>query len=29
VTLPDRIYVAATMLLPGLADRALHAWARD
>jgi NAD(P)-dependent dehydrogenase (short-subunit alcohol dehydrogenase family) len=29
VTLPDRIYVAATMLLPGLTDRALRAWARD
>jgi NAD(P)-dependent dehydrogenase (short-subunit alcohol dehydrogenase family) len=28
VTLPDRIYVAATMLLPGLTDRALRAWAR-
>lgn len=29
VTLPDRIYVAATTLLPGLADRALRAWAKD
>lgn len=29
VTLPDRIYVAATTLLPGLTDRALRAWARD
>jgi short-subunit dehydrogenase len=29
VTLPDRIYVAATILLPGLADRVLRAWARD
>ncbi len=29
VTLPDRLYVAATTLLPGLTDRALRAWARD
>jgi NAD(P)-dependent dehydrogenase (short-subunit alcohol dehydrogenase family) len=29
VTLPDRVYVAATTLLPGLADRALRAWAKD
>ncbi len=29
VTLPDRVFVAATMLLPGLIDRALRAWARD
>ena len=29
VTLPDRIYVAATMLLPGLTDRALRAWAKE
>ncbi len=29
VTLPDRIFVAATLLLPGLADRALGGWARD
>ncbi|HSL01281.1 MAG TPA: SDR family NAD(P)-dependent oxidoreductase [Rubrobacteraceae bacterium] len=29
VTLPDRLYVAATALLPGLTDRALRAWARD
>ena len=29
VTLPDRIYVAATTLLPGLTDRALRAWAKD
>jgi hypothetical protein len=29
VTLPDKIYVAATLLLPGLADHALRAWARD
>jgi short-subunit dehydrogenase len=29
VTLPDRIYVAATMLLPGLTDRALRLWAKE
>jgi short-subunit dehydrogenase len=29
VTLPDRIYAAATLLFPGLADHALRAWARD
>jgi len=29
VTLPDKIYVAAALLLPGLADHALRAWARD
>lgn len=29
VTLPDRLYVAATTLLPGLTDRALRAWAKD
>ena len=29
VTLLDRIYIAVTMLLPGLTDRALRAWARD
>jgi short-subunit dehydrogenase len=29
VTLPDRIFVAATMLLPGLTDRLLSRWARD
>jgi len=29
VTFPDRVYVAATTLLPGLTDRALRAWARD
>ena len=29
VTLPDRVYVAATTLLPGLTDRALRAWAKD
>ena len=29
VRLPDRLYVMATILLPGLADRVLRAWARD
>jgi short-subunit dehydrogenase len=29
VTIPDRIFVAATMLLPGLTDRLLSRWARD
>lgn len=29
VTLPDRIYIAAVTLLPGLADRVLSRWARD
>jgi NAD(P)-dependent dehydrogenase (short-subunit alcohol dehydrogenase family) len=29
IKLSDRIYVMATILLPGLADRALRAWARD
>ena len=29
VTLPDRLYIAGTTLLPGLADRVLRAWARD
>jgi short-subunit dehydrogenase len=29
VTLPDRIYVAATMLLPGVADRVLLRWVKD
>jgi NAD(P)-dependent dehydrogenase (short-subunit alcohol dehydrogenase family) len=29
VRLTDRLYVMATILLPGLADRALRAWARD
>ena len=29
VTLPDRLFVAATMLLPGLTDRLLSRWARD
>ncbi len=28
VRLPDRLYVMATILLPGLADRVLRAWAR-
>lgn len=28
VTLPDRLYVAVTALLPGLTDRVLRAWAR-
>ena len=29
VRLPDRLYVMATILLPGLADRVPRAWARD
>ena len=29
VTLPDRLYIAGTTLLPGLADRVLRAWAKD
>ena len=29
VTLPDRLYVMGTTLLPGLTDRALRAWAKD
>ena len=29
VTLPDRLYVAAVTLLPGLADRVLRRWAKD
>src|SRR5918998_181894 len=29
VSLTDRLYVMATILLPGLADRVLRAWARD
>jgi NAD(P)-dependent dehydrogenase (short-subunit alcohol dehydrogenase family) len=29
VTLPDRLYIMLTTLLPGLSDRALRAWARD
>jgi short-subunit dehydrogenase len=29
VTLPDRIFVAATMLFPGLTDRLLSRWAKD
>jgi NAD(P)-dependent dehydrogenase (short-subunit alcohol dehydrogenase family) len=29
VTLPDRLYIAATTLLPGLTDRVLGAWAKD
>ena len=29
VRLSDRLYVMATILLPGLTDRALRAWARD
>ena len=29
IKLSDRIYVMATILLPGLTDRALRAWARD
>ena len=29
VTLPDRLFVAATTLLPGLTDRMLRFWAKD
>ena len=29
VTLPDRLFVAGVTLFPGLADRALRAWAKD
>jgi short-subunit dehydrogenase len=29
VTLPDRLYIMVTTLLPGLTDRALRAWAKD
>lgn len=29
VTLPDRAYIAAVTLLPGVADRVLRRWARD
>lgn len=29
VTLPDRLFVAATTLLPGLTDRVLRFWAKD
>jgi NAD(P)-dependent dehydrogenase (short-subunit alcohol dehydrogenase family) len=29
IRLSDRLYVTATILLPGLTDRALRAWARD
>ncbi len=29
VTLPDRLFVAGTALLPGLTDRVLSRWARD
>ena len=29
VTLPDRLYIAGTTLLPGLTDRVLRAWAKD
>ncbi len=29
IRLTDRVYVMATILLPGLADRVLRAWARD
>jgi NAD(P)-dependent dehydrogenase (short-subunit alcohol dehydrogenase family) len=28
VTLPDRLFVAGTTLLPGLTDRVLHSWAK-
>jgi short-subunit dehydrogenase len=29
VTLPDRLYIAGTTLLPGLTDRVLRVWAKD
>jgi NAD(P)-dependent dehydrogenase (short-subunit alcohol dehydrogenase family) len=29
VTLPDRLYIAGTTLLPGLTDRVLRAWVKD
>ena len=29
VTLPDRLFIAGTMLLPGLTDRVLRVWAKD
>jgi short-subunit dehydrogenase len=29
VTIPDRLFVAGVTLFPGLADRALRAWAKD
>jgi short-subunit dehydrogenase len=29
VTLPDRLYIMVTTLLPGLTDRMLRAWAKD
>jgi NAD(P)-dependent dehydrogenase (short-subunit alcohol dehydrogenase family) len=29
VTLPDRLYIAGTALLPGLTDRVLRVWAKD
>ncbi len=29
VTLPDRLYIAGTTLLPGLTDHVLRAWAKD
>jgi hypothetical protein len=29
ISLSDRLYVMATILLPGLTDRALRVWARD
>jgi NAD(P)-dependent dehydrogenase (short-subunit alcohol dehydrogenase family) len=29
VTVPDRLFIAGVTLLPGLADRALRAWAQD
>lgn len=29
VTIPDRLFVAAVTLLPGLADRALRSWAKN
>ena len=29
VTLPDRLYIAGTMLLPGLTDHVLRAWVKD
>jgi hypothetical protein len=29
ITLPDRVFVAGTMLAPGIFDRLLRSWAKD
>jgi hypothetical protein len=29
ITLPDRLFIAGTTLLPGLTDRVLRLWARE